>query len=57
MENLHKDEDWQVRMNVAKNPNCPQEILEKLSQDTSRDVRQAVLCHPNCPPQVIVHNL
>ena len=41
--------NWWVRSRVARHPNCPILILEKLSNDEYWQVRYRVAEHPNCP--------
>ena len=41
-----------VRSAVAKNPNTPDYILEKLSDDKNGSVREAILNNPNTPPEL-----
>ena len=47
LEKLSDDEDWLVRLAVAKNPSTPISILEKLSDDEYWRVRNAVANNPN----------
>jgi hypothetical protein len=49
MELLAYDKDWLVRYKVAKNPNCPVHLLEKLSLENLSIVHRGVLHNPNCP--------
>lgn len=46
---LAKDEDVNVRIQVAKSPICPTELLLVLSKDASEDVRFQVAKNPKCP--------
>ena len=39
---------------VARNPNCPPDLLEKLATEGDSTVRIAVAEHPQCPPDVLV---
>jgi hypothetical protein len=39
LEKLSKDNDWNVRLNVAENPNCSVEILDGLGRDEDFSVR------------------
>jgi len=41
------------REKVARNPDCPEDILEKLIQDSEESVRTAVLKNPSCPENVL----
>jgi len=38
---LADDKDWQVKVEVAANPNTPKEILEELLKDSTLEVRGA----------------
>jgi hypothetical protein len=48
-EELVNSEDCYVRWGVAKNPNCPVYLLDKLADDPFWFVRYEVTLNPNCP--------
>ena len=53
LEKLSDDEDWLVRLAVAKNPSTPISILEKLSDDDKHEwVRKVIANNPNTPPEL-----
>ncbi|MBR8655818.1 AAA family ATPase [Achromobacter sp. Marseille-Q0513] len=41
------------RGEVARNPDCPDDLLEKLAQDPEIDIRKAVYQNPNCPERLL----
>lgn len=41
------------RKEVAENPDCPEDLLEKLAFDIERDVRVAVYKNPNCSERLL----
>ena len=43
-----------VRGEVARNPNCPIEVLDRLSKDKYWYVREKVAKNPNCPIDLLV---
>jgi len=49
LERLSKNPSCMVRQGVARNPNCPSEILVHLLQDEDHGVRLAVLNNPSLP--------
>jgi Leucine rich repeat variant len=53
LERLAKDEDPQVRSQVASNPNTPSDLLTQLAQDPSDDVCHALVRNPNAPEIVL----
>ena len=46
--------DWEIRSEVAKNPNTPADILVCLSTDEAGSVRIAVAEHPNTPVDTLI---
>ncbi|MNU80891.1 ATP-dependent zinc metalloprotease FtsH [compost metagenome] len=38
---------------VARDPDCPDDLLEKLAQDPEFDIRKAVYQNPNCPERLL----
>jgi len=50
---LSKDENWEVRKNVAKNPNTPIEVLNELSKDKHDGVRSIVANQPKISIEVL----
>ena len=49
-EHLAKDNDWDVRRFVARNPSTPPAVLEQLIGDNDWAVRKSVARNPNTPP-------
>ena len=49
-----RSDNWRVRINVAKKPNCPLHILEILSRDENYWVRRAVAVNLNCSEEIRV---
>lgn len=45
------------REEVAKNANCPDDLLEKLAHDKELSVKRAVYCNPRCPENVLSQRL
>lgn len=41
------------RRDVARNPDCPDDLLEKLAQDPELDIRKEVYQNPNCPERLL----
>ena len=54
---LASDHAWQVRTQVAGNPNTPVALLTNLAADEHWYVRMKVAKHPNTPPDVLVELL
>ena len=52
LERLSKDWNFYIRCKVARNPNCPVEVLEKLSNEQS-DIRYEVAQNPNCTLNIL----
>ncbi|NLZ74066.1 MAG: HEAT repeat domain-containing protein, partial [Bacteroidales bacterium] len=50
---LAKDEDKDVRIGVAKNPNTPVESLEELAKDQDYWVRNGIAENPNTPVELL----
>jgi hypothetical protein len=48
-EELANSTDWLDRRSVAKNPNSPIHLLEKLADDNILNVCCVVATNPNCP--------
>jgi hypothetical protein len=48
-----QDRNWEVRNAVAKNPNTPLDVLEKLSKDTAWGVRCNTAAHPNVSLRIL----
>lgn len=48
-----RNDNWEDRQSVAKNPNTPKEVLEKLADDKSEVVRYAVAKNPSTPKEVL----
>jgi hypothetical protein len=44
---------WRIRRLLARNPQCPPEILDALASDDRHEVRLAALAHPSCPPSTL----
>ena len=44
--------DWEVRLEVARNPNTPLHVLEVLSQDTICHVRWEIAWNPNASEEL-----
>jgi len=53
LDRLAEDPRWEVRRDVAGNPNCPIEILDRLSRDECIDVRYWVARNPSCPAETL----
>ena len=53
LKNLAKDENSNVRIIVAENPNTPAEVLSLLAKDRKCKVRQRVAENPNTPAEVL----
>jgi hypothetical protein len=53
LERLANDDDYQVRIYVAQNPNTPPETLDRLAKDESGYVRMAVAENPNTLPETL----
>lgn len=48
------DDPNQIRREeVASNPDCPDDLLEKLAQDPQRNVAKAVYTNPRCPERLL----
>ena len=45
------------REKVARNPDCPEDLLEKLIQDSEESIQIAVLKNPSCPESVLAQVL
>jgi len=50
---LSKEKDWDIKCNVAGNPNAPVEALTTLSNDKNWTVRSYVANNPSIPIEVI----
>lgn len=53
LEDLAREKNWQVRLEVAKNPNTPETILEYLARDSEFWVRLEVAHNPNTPGRIL----
>lgn len=53
MRKLAGDPNHLRRQEVAENPDCPPDLLEKLASDTEKSVQLAVLHNPQCPERVL----
>ena len=45
--------DWHVRMNAARNPATPADVLTELAKDSDYDVRSNAAGNPNTPADVL----
>lgn len=54
MVKLSEDNEPYVRIDVAKNKNCPVEVLAKLAADNEPEVRYAVAKNTNCPAETLI---
>jgi len=50
---LAKDEDFEVRAQVAENSGIPHDVFVLLSKDKIYEVKQKMLFNPNVPPDVL----
>jgi hypothetical protein len=53
LELLAKDNKWEIRLAVAKNPNTPASILEDLARDCYWEIRIAVSQNPSTPASIL----
>ena len=51
------NEEWQVRLEVARNPNTPLSVLEELSHDPIYRVRWEIAWNPNASEELHSHML
>lgn len=51
---LSENKEPYVRIDVAKNKNCPVEVLAKLAADNEPEVRYAVAKNANCPAETLI---
>ena len=50
---LYLQDSPRVRLRLAENPACPQDLLEKLVEDANGEVRAAVARNPNCGESLV----
>jgi len=53
LQELARDEDWNVRYRVAQNPSTPPAALQELARDENEYVRSHVAQNPNTPPAAL----
>lgn len=53
LQKLAESKDYKVRMEVAANPNCSEELLTKLSEDSDWRVLQEVAKNPKTPEDIL----
>lgn len=54
LEKLSRDENSNIRLAVARNPNLSNEILKSLADDPNDDIKIAILNQSNCPPEILI---